>query len=294
MKLWMTGLMCAVLMLGGCTQKEEKPLIISSDMWIGAAPLYYAHAKGWLKEANIEMLQAGSIEANLNLYETHASDLVTATQHEYKRLVKTHPEMIPQILYDRSYGGDMILSNRTVQQLMASTDKIDVFVELDTVGEDMLNYFLAENKISKDNLNVFSRNQEEIGLTPNSPSGGPIIVVTYNPHDLILKEHGFKEIASSKNDAYVVVDGIFCTRAMAKEHKEQLVRLKKLMEKSVEAYTKNPKEFYATVQSYLGHPSYAEFEQMRGNIQWIKNEEIPAVMKQKLIEIHYPVAELIK
>jgi NitT/TauT family transport system substrate-binding protein len=286
--------MSAVLMLGGCTQKEEKPLVISSDMWIGATPLYYAHAKGWLKEANIEMLQAGSIEANLNIYQTHASDLVTATQHEYKRLLKTNPEVIPQIVYDRSYGGDMILSNRTVQQLRASTDKIDVFVELDTVGEDMLNYFLAENKISKDNLNVFSRNQEEIGLTPNSPSGGPIIVVTYNPHDLVLKEHGFKEIASSKSDAYVVVDGIFCTRAIAKEHKEQLVTLKKLLEKSVEAYGKNPKEFYATVKSYLGHPSYDEFEQMRGNIQWIKNEEIPEVMKRKMIEIHYPVSELIK
>jgi len=286
--------MSAVLMLGGCTQKEEKPLVISSDMWIGATPLYYAHAKGWLKEANIEMLQAGSIEANLNIYQTHASDLVTATQHEYKRLLKTNPEVIPQIVYDRSYGGDMVLSNRTVQQLRASTDKVDVFVELDTVGEDMLNYFLTENKISKDNLNVFSRNQEEIGLTPNSPSGGPIIVVTYNPHDLVLKEHGFKEIASSKSDAYVVVDGIFCTRAIAKEHKEQLVTLKKLLEKSVEAYGKNPKEFYATVKSYLGHPSYDEFEQMRGNIQWIKNEEIPEVMKRKMIEIHYPVSELIK
>jgi NitT/TauT family transport system substrate-binding protein len=283
-----------VLVLGGCTSKEEKPIVISSDVWIGAAPLYYAHAKGWLKEANIEMLQAGSIEANLNLYETHASDLVTATQHEYKRLLKTHPDIIPTILYDRSYGGDMVLSNRTAQQLMASTEEIDVFVELDTVGEDMLNYFLSEYKISKQKLHVFNRNQEEIELIANNAGSGPIIVVTYNPHDLVLKEHGFKEVATSKSDAYVVVDGIFCTRTMAQEHKEQLRALKKLIEKAVEAYKENPKEFYTTVKAYFGHPSYVDFEKMRANIQWIKNEEIPDVMKQKMAEMHYPVSELIK
>jgi NitT/TauT family transport system substrate-binding protein len=294
MKTWMIGLITLVFVLGGCTPKEEKPIVISSDVWIGAAPLYYAHAKGWLKEANIEMLQTGSIEANLNLYETHASDLVTATQHEYKRLLKTHPDIIPTIVYDRSYGGDIVLSNRTVHQLLTSTEEIDVFVELDTVGEDMLNYFLAEHKIGKEKLNVFSRNQEEIELTSNNPGRRPTIVVTYNPHDLVLKEHGFKEVATSKNDAYVVVDGIFCSRAIAKEHKEQLMTLKKLIEKSVEAYKGNPKEFYTTVKSYLGYPSYGDFEKMRANIQWIKNEEIPDVMKQKMVEMHYPVSELIK
>lgn len=293
MKTSIAGLIIAVLVLGGCSKVDEKPIVISSDVWIGATPLYYAHAMGWLNEANIEMLQTGSVEANVNMYETHASDLLTATQHEYKRLLNTHPDMIPTIIYDRSYGGDMVLSNRTIQQLIASTEKIDIFVELDTVGEDMLNYFLAEYKISKDKLNIFNRNQEEIESTKNTPGSGPAIVATYNPHDLVLKEHGFNEVASSRSDSYVIVDGIFCTRAMAKEHKEQLEILKRLLEKAVEAYDKNPKQFYATVKPYLGHPTYTEFEQMRANIKWVKNEELPAVMKQKMSEMHYPIAELI-
>jgi NitT/TauT family transport system substrate-binding protein len=290
---WMLGLI-ALLVLNGCAKQEEKPIVISSDVWIGATPLYYAHAKGWLKEINIEMLQAGSIEANLNMYETHASDLVTGTQHEYQRLRKTHPDIVPTIIYDRSYGGDMVLSNRTPQELIAYTGKIEVYAELDTVGEDMLDYFLAEKKISKDKLNIFSRNQEEIESTPNNSGSGPIIVSTYNPHDLVLKEHGFQEVGSSRSDSYVVIDGIFSTRAVAKQHKEQLAALKKLLEKSVEAYTKNPKEFYSTVKSYLGHPTYTEFEQMRSNIKWVKNEEIPTVMKQKMVEMNFPITELIK
>ena len=219
---------------------------------------------------------------------------MTATQHEYQRLLKTHPDVIPTIIYDRSYGGDMVLANRTPQQLLESTEKIDVFVELDTVGEDMLNYFLAESTIAKDKLNIFSRNQEEIESTQNSANSGPIIIATYNPHDLVLKEHGFKEVASSRSDSYIVVDGIFCTRDMAKKHREELKTLKTLLEKSVEAYHKNPKEFYATVKSYLGHPTYPEFEQMRRNIKWLKNEELSAGMKQKLSAINYPVTELIK
>lgn len=294
MKQWMLGVLCAMMTLGGCTPKEEKPLVISVDTWIGAAPLYYAHAKGWLKEANIEMLQATSIEDNMNLYESHASDIVASTQHEYKRLLKTYPDLVPLIVYDRSYGGDMVMSNRTVQQLRESTQKIDIFVEFDTVGEDMLNYFLAEHNLSKDKFNVMSRTQEEIELTPNLPSGTGVIAVTYNPHDLPLKEHGFQEIANSRSDTYIVIDGVSGTRTVAKKHQEQIIALKVLLAKAVEAYHKKPKEFYATVKPYLGHPTYEEFEKMRGNVQWIKNEEIPATMKQKMVQMHYPVSELIK
>ena len=290
---WMLGLI-ALLVLNGCTKQDEKPIVISSDIWIGATPLYYAHAKGWLKEINIEMLQAGSIEANLNMYETHASDLVTGTQHEYQRLRKTHPDIVPTIIYDRSYGGDMVLSNRTVEQIKNSKEKIDVFMEIDTVGEDMFGYFLAENNLSKEQFNIYSRNQEEIELTQNSAGSGPIVIATYNPHDLILKEHGFKEVASSRSDRYLVIDGIYCTRTIAKKHKEQIKALKGLLEKAVDDYNKNPKLFYTTVKSYLGHPSYTEFEQMRSNIKWVKNEELSETMKRKMVDMHYPVSELIK
>lgn len=286
--------MITALVLGGCSKVEEPPLVISSDVWIGAAPLYYAHAMGWLKEANIEMLQANSIEENLNLYETHASDIVTGTEHEYLRLRQKHTDLIPVIIYDRSYGGDVIMANRSVDALIVSKEKIDVFVELNTVGEDMLNYFLSEYNLSKDRFTIYSRSQSEIESAQNTPNGKALIAVTYNPHDLVLREHGFQEIASSKNDKYIVVDAVLARRDTVKQHQGQLKELKRLMEKGVEAYHQNPKAFYATVKSYFGHPSYEEFEKMRANVQWVSNDQLTPMMKQKLQEFRYPTAELIQ
>lgn len=293
MKSWMMGVLVLALILTGCSKDErEQPLVISTDTWIGLAPLYYAHAMGWLKEANIEFLQAKSIEENLHFYESHASDVVTGTVHEYGRLKKKNPDIIPIIIYDRSYGGDVILSNQTTQQLKMAKKKIEVYVELDTVGEDMLNYFLEEHNISKERLNIYSRSQEEIVALNGSVLSASVIAVTYNPHDTILKEHGFKEIANSKNDQYFIVDSFMATGTITKRHAQQIKQLKAIIDKGVASYEDNPKSFYAVVKPYFGDPSYEEFEAMRKNIQWINNEQLTPKMKEKLLEIHYPVTKL--
>lgn len=295
MRSWIMGLITLALILTGCSEeKKEAPLVISTDTWIGLSPLYYAHAMGWLKEANIEFLQATSIEENLQLYESHASDVVTGTVHEYGRLKKKNPDIIPIIVYDRSYGGDVILSNQTPQQLKIAKKKIEVYVELDTVGEDMLNYFLEEHNISKERFNIYNRSQNEIVTLDGRILSAPVIAVTYNPHDTILKEHGFKEIASSKNNQYLIIDSFMATSTVVKRHSQQIKQLKAIMDKAVASYEYNPKSFYAIVKPYLGYPSYEEFEAMRKNVQWINNEQLSPKMKQKLSEIHYPVAKLIE
>lgn len=293
MKSWIVGVLTTAFIIWGCSPVEEKPLVISVDTWIGASPLYYAHAMGWLKEANMQILQADSIDENLNLYETNASDVVTGTQHEYFRLKAYHKDLIPIIIYDRSHGGDVVLSNRTIKQLTQPDTKMSVYVELDTVGEDMLNYFLAEHNLSKEQIHIYNRNQAEIKRAKNHHWQEPLIIVTYHPHDLLLKKQGFKELASSKNDYYMVVDSFMTSRPIYIQHKKQLQTLKILMDKAVAAYHTNPKLFYTTVRPYLNNPSFEEFEQMLANIRWINNETLTPIMKKNLNELKYPTSELI-
>lgn len=283
----------AVFLLSSCAKKEEMPLVISTDVWIGGSPLYYAHAMGWLKEANIEMLQAKSIEENLELFTMQASDMVTGTGHEYQRLKETHPTLVPIIVYDRSYGADVIFSNRTVQQLKASGDTIDVYVERDTVGEDMLDYFCREHQLSRNQMNIYNRDQSEIVKVQNTLSSPPMLVITYHPHDLVLKKQGFKEIANSKSDAYIVVDGIFVTSETLSQHPERLKNLKRLLDRAIEAYHENPHAFYTTVKPYIENPSYEEFELMRSNIRWLNNRNFSALMVTKMQASHFPTDHLI-
>ncbi len=114
----------AILIFSSCSEAEKKPpLVLSTDTWVGAAPLYYAHSMGWLEEANIQMLQTDSIDENLEHYNSGAADIITGTAHEYRRLKTSHPDLIPIIIYDRSYGGDVILSNRTLTQIQSIEGK---------------------------------------------------------------------------------------------------------------------------------------------------------------------------
>ncbi len=293
MRVWIAGLL-AVILLSSCSDVQEKPpLVISTDTWIGAAPLYYAHAKGWLREANIEMLQSDSINENLERYNSGAADIVTGTVHEYHMLKQKHSDLIPIIVYDRSYGGDVILSNKTLLQIRESKQKIDLYLENNTVNEEMLNYFLADHNFSKEQFVFYDRTQNEIAKLNPSKSSKPVIAITYSPYDSVLKKQGFTEITSSKNDYYLVVDGFYISREMAAEHTVQTKALRDVFARGVKAYHGNPKAFYETVNGYLGGVSYDEFTQMIHNIQWTDDHKLSAKMLQQLEKSHFPTQELI-
>lgn len=284
----------AIFLLSSCSEVPQKPpLVISTDTWIGASPLYYAHAKGWLREANIEMLQSDSINETLERYNSGAADIVTGTVHEYHRLKQAHPDLIPVIIYDRSYGGDVILSNKTLRQIHESKQKIDLYLENNTVNEEMLNYFLADNNFSKEKFTLYDRTQSEIAKLSASKSAKPVIAITYSPYDIVLKKQDFFEIASSKNNYYLVVDGFYISRKIAIAHAAQMQALRDAFARGVGEYHRDPKKFHKTVKPYLGNIAYEEFTRMVHNIQWTDDHKLTATMLHQLEKNHFPTQELI-
>ena len=293
LKAWIVAAL-ALLMLSSCSEVEEQPpLVLSTDTWIGASPLYYAHAMGWLEEADIELLQADSIYENLEHFRSKAADIVTGTVHEYKLLKAISPDLIPIIIYDRSYGGDVILSNRTVSQICQSKERINVYIEKDTVSEEMWHYFTIENNLSTQRYTLYDRNQNEIEQLSASPLSPPAVIVTYNPHDSVLKKQGFMEIASSKNESYIIVDAIYVSSRTAAKHSDQIHALKDIVGKAVRAYHRDPKKFYETVKPYLDNLSYQEFVAMVHNIQWMEDKALTPGMLQQLEKNEFLTKELL-
>jgi len=283
------------ILFPSCSQKSETvPLIIASDVWIGSAPLYYAHAAGWLKEANIEILLADSMNDTQRMYDLHASSLFTGTQHEYLRAKKKHPDLVPIIIYDRSYGGDLILSNRTLDMLNESNETITIYVEFDTVGEDMIRYFINETHFSENRFNVINRHLEEIESLRDTPSSPPTLIVTYNPHDILPRKHGFTKIADSKDERYLVIDGIYTSLAIYRQYPERLALLKSAIDRANEVYKKRPEEFYAKVKPYLHNLSYSEFKTMEENIRWIDHDRLTPEMLLRIKDIGIPTETLIR
>lgn len=283
-----------VVMFSSCSQKQEKePLVISVDPWIGSAPFYYAHAKGWLEKANIQLILAPSIGENLRIFESGASDMFTATQHEYFSERKTHPDLIPIIHYDRSFGGDIVMANRTNDQLLNSSEPIDMYFEADTVNEEMADYWMIDNNISEERVHVHPRVQDEIVKMKSDRTASPIVLVTYNPHNLILEKNGFHEIASTKNDNYLVIDAVYTSFKLYQQNKETFNKLSDAAKRAIKAYETNPKEFYETIKPYFGNPSYKDFLAMKKNVQWFAQSPSPELSK-RLTNIEFPTKDLIR
>jgi NitT/TauT family transport system substrate-binding protein len=292
LKLLLSSLFLAFT-LTSCSQEHKKPpLVISVDQWIGLAPIYYAHSKGWLAQANIQLLVAPSISENLRIFESGASDMFTATQHEYFRERKTHPDLIPVIHYDRSFGGDIVMANRTNKELLLGNEIIDVYIEADTVNEEMLDYWIKDTKISRQRLHIHSRVQDEIATIKSSPNEHPIMLVTYNPHNLSLEKNGFHEIASSKNENYLVIDAMYTSSKLYRDRLQTFQKLNDIRKRAIKAYESNPKKFYEVVKPYLSNPGYDEFLEMKQNIQWVTQTPSPN-LSRRLQEIKFPAKDLL-
>lgn len=283
----------AIVLLTSCSPLEEKKLKISATTWIGYSPLYYAKQKGWLKPLNIKLLHVTSLSENMYLYDAGNSDAYAGTQYEYGVLSKKDSSLMPVMLFDRSNGGDIIMSNVSIETLENTKQGIDVYLEMDSINYTLLKSFIKKHDLNKKIINYINRDQGYISTLKNKKTKKPTIIVTYIPYDIELEKNGFKKIASTKSDIeLLVIDALFTKEEVLLEHKKQLIELKKLVDKAVGTLKADPKEFYKTVKPYLLEVSYDEFKKGLDNIKWI-NKKISKKLKEQMKATHYPMGGLL-
>jgi len=278
----------SLLLLTSCSSKKYERLKISASTWIGYAPLFYAKEKGWLKPLNIKLLYVSSLSENMYLYQAGNSDAYTGTQYEYNIMAKKEPSLMPVILFDRSNGGDVVMSNLSIKELQRSKDTIDAYLEMDSVNNTLLKDFMKKYALQDKKINYLNHDQAFISTLNEKNIKKPTIIVTYIPYDTELKKHGFIKIASTKdNIKLLVVDALFTTQQMFNKHKTQFVKLKKLVDDSLEALENNPQEFYETIKLYMPELSYKEFAHSLTDVIWI-NKKISIELKERMKESHFP------
>ncbi len=257
--------------ISGCSHNKtsNKPLIIVSNAWIGYAPLFYAQQKGYLKEINIKVIPVVSLAEARDTFLVGKADLVTTTQHEYHSIKKRVKDFIPIILLDRSNGGDMVLSNRDIDELKKAT-RIQAYLEMDSINLDIIQTFLKKYNISKDKVVYHNEDQAEISTIGYKKE--PVVIVTYVPYDTILKQKGFLEVASTKDiSSLVVVDALCTTRKIAKKYKNRLVRLKEIIDRSIKEITIDKKSSYKLIFPYLDNISLENYVKSFNTIKWINH-----------------------
>ncbi len=261
-------LILLLLLLSACSSKPQKQIVISTNQWIGYAPLFYAYETGKLDSLNIKIVTSVSLAEAADLYSIGKADMVTTTQHEYNVLKQTTHDIKAVILIDRSNGGDMILSNRTLEALKKST-KTDAYLEVDSINQEILLDFLKKNAISKEKINFINKDQRQIQDVENDPQKA-ILIATYTPYEIALKKKNFKEVASTKDiNSIIVIDALCARDTLIKNDKQRLIQLKKVIDKAITAIETNPKASYKVISKYFSHVSYKEYRHSLSLIKWI-------------------------
>lgn len=279
----------------GCDSKKDDRLVISCNSWIGYSPLYYAKEQGWLDRLNIKLINVVSLGENMSLYDVGKSDAFTGTQYEYSMMKTKDKDLEPIVLLDRSYGGDMIFSNKSIKEIQSSDSKIDAYLEMGSVNSLLLKYFLEEYHIDKSRINYINKDQAIIeNLQSAKFRSKTVLIVTYSPYDIKLKNNGFKEVACTENGlTLIVVDALYTNKDVYKAHESKFLELKKAIDEAIDVMQKDPKKYYEVVKPYLKGYTYDDFLLSLNEVKWI-NKGISQDLKQKLDSIGFSTESIIK
>ena len=281
-----------IILFSSCSShKEQKALTISTNSWIGYAPLFYAKEKGYLDKLNIKLNTNVSLAEASNAYVSGQADMFTATQHGYNTVKKVLKDTVAVMLLDRSDGGDVILSNKSITALKNAT-KIDAYLEIDSINKEILLDFIKHNKINKSKLHFINKDQSQIHDL-RADDAKFMLVVSYFPYNIKLQKHGFKEIASTKNiNDIVVIDALYTSKKLLKQENNRLKRLKDVIDQSIIEIESNKKDSYKLIKNYLDNISYNEYINSLKLIEWIHKPS--SVLLKRIQPMGYDEKFLIK
>ena len=264
----------------GCEKHQERRLRLAVSPWIGYSPLYYAQETGMLKDAGIKLIHSTSLHETIHYYQADLIDAFVSTQ--YEAFILNDKTLVHYLAIDRSNGGDVILSNRSLETILKSKN-IKTYLEIDSVNKLVFDEFLKKHNLRASDFDIYNKSQILI-KDMKSDMKDDILIVTYEPYATLLRNSGFIELGSSMDKNILVLDSMYVNSHFVKEHNEKLQKLKLIIKQSYLKFEEDPKAYYDLVKSYLENPSFDEFMKSSSTIKWLLNE--PRSELNKIFETH--------
>ena len=265
-----------------CSFRPSEPLRISTNLWIGYSPFFYIQQKGWLNESNIEILNVVSLSESMQIYESGFVDAFTGTEYEFKRIQKKVPDLEPIILLDRSLGGDIVMGNYDIATLQKA-QKIDVYLEVDSISKVLLNCFTELYDINESVLHLINKDTDDSSMLTMKEE--PTLIITYLPYDILLKKNGYQVLDTTKNLSLFVMDALYTDSETRKKYAKEFAVLNQLIAKALNNLKNDPEEYFSTVQVFFKYKDKNAFFEALDSIEWIYPDRSRELMKQ--LDVHH-------
>ncbi|MCT7531622.1 substrate-binding domain-containing protein [Aliarcobacter cryaerophilus] len=281
----------SIIFLTSCVNDKKDKLRVVTSNWIGYTPLFYAREKGLLDKLNIQLLSVVSLSESLHTYKSKHADIFLGTQYEYEEAFKRDNQVVPIMLLNKSDGGDVVMSNLTLEEIKKEDKQIDVFLELSSVNSLVFDDFITKHNIKNKNFNYVNKDQSFIAQQKEFKN--PTIVISYNPYNITLEKNGLTTLETTKDNIEIlIVDAMFTTNDILIKYKDELKELKKIIDIAIDDLEKDEKAYYDLIKDYLYDTSFEEFQQSLSNIKWI-NKNIDQNILDSLKEHNFPTKELL-
>lgn len=281
----------SIIFLTSCVNDKKDKLRVVTSNWIGYTPLFYAREKGLLDKLNIQLLSVVSLSESLHTYKSKHADIFLGTQYEYEEAFKRDNQVVPIMLLNKSDGGDVVMTNLTLEEIKKEDKQIDVFLELSSVNSLVFDDFITKHNIKNKNFNYVNKDQSFIAQQKEFKN--PTIVISYNPYNITLEKNGLKTLETTKDNIEIlIVDAMFTTNDILIKYKDELKELKKIIDIAIDDLEKDEKAYYDLIKDYLYDTSFEEFQQSLSNIKWI-NKNIDQNILDSLKEHNFPTKELL-
>ncbi|MCT7600391.1 MULTISPECIES: substrate-binding domain-containing protein [Aliarcobacter] len=281
----------SIIFLTSCVNDKKDKLRVVTSNWIGYTPLFYAREKGLLDKLNIQLLSVVSLSESLHTYKSKHAHIFLGTQYEYEEAFKRDNQVVPIMLLNKSDGGDVVMSNLTLEEIKKEDKQIDVFLELSSVNSLVFDDFITKHNIKNKNFNYVNKDQSFIAQQKEFKN--PTIVISYNPYTITLEKNGLKTLETTKDNIEIlIVDAMFTTNDILIKYKDELKELKKIIDIAIDDLEKDEKAYYDLIKDYLYDTSFEEFQQSLSNIKWI-NKNIDQNILDSLKEHNFPTKELL-
>ena len=281
----------SIIFLTSCVNDKKDKLRVVTSNWIGYTPLFYAREKGLLDKLNIQLLSVVSLSESLHTYKSKHADIFLGTQYEYEEAFKRDNQVVPIMLLNKSDGGDVVMSNLTLEEIKKEDKQIDVFLELSSINSLVFDDFITKHNIKNKKFNYINKDQSFIAQQKEFKN--PTIVISYNPYNITLEKNGLKTLETTKDNIEIlIVDAMFTTNDILIKYKDELKELKKIIDIAIDDLQKDEKAYYDLIKDYLYDTSFEEFQQSLSNIKWI-NKNIDQNILDSLKEHNFPTKELL-
>jgi NitT/TauT family transport system substrate-binding protein len=193
----------AGLVVSGCSQPEEPPIRLGTNIWPGYEPLYLAREIGVLPDKQVRLVEYPSASEVLRAFRNKNLEAASLTLDEALLLAQYDIPIRIILVHDISHGADVIMARPEITSVNQLRDK-RVAVESGALGAFVLTRALEINGMGISDVRI-----RHLGIDAHEASylnGEVDAAVTFEPVRTRLANAGAREVFSSREIPGEVVD----------------------------------------------------------------------------------------